>query len=331
MLGFEKLTASAQLMYFGKVPSRGDFVRSNAPVQIVTLLDQWVQQGFEFFSMDPEWRAKFDQAAPIDFVFARLSGKRILTGVLAPSRDSNERRYPFIVCASLENVALGKFIWRTPFVLNRFFRMASALARDAAQGAEPEQALLKIDEAKLNFNLDPEPYEAGYRDFLELCTLKLIDARLGSAANGGLTREAIMGLGQLLAPLKQSTGSTLYRGVCLPLVDDPVYMPLVASLWLDMLSAFAGNGDYNLALFFCTRRGERQLVASLAGPTARIFEGLFDGVGAKEHVIDLARAQWAGDAGNSPYPVRKLASFLTHPDLSLKQASDTFREAFSGK
>jgi type VI secretion system protein ImpM len=138
MLGFEKLTASAQLMYFGKVPSRGDFVRSNAPVQIVTLLDQWVQQGFEFFSMDPDWKSKFDQAAPIAFVFARLTGKRILTGVLAPSRDNNERRYPFIVCVSLENVALARFIWRAPFVLNRFFGLAGALAREAAQGAEPE-------------------------------------------------------------------------------------------------------------------------------------------------------------------------------------------------
>ena len=43
----------AQALYFGKLPSRGDFVRSTQQGALTQMLDQWLSQGLELVSVDP--------------------------------------------------------------------------------------------------------------------------------------------------------------------------------------------------------------------------------------------------------------------------------------
>lgn len=49
-----------QLSYFGKLPSRGDFVKSANNVQLLDTLDRWLAQGMELLAEAPDWKTTYD-------------------------------------------------------------------------------------------------------------------------------------------------------------------------------------------------------------------------------------------------------------------------------
>jgi len=88
--------APTELMYFGKVPSRGDFVRSTHHPVFVDQLDRWQSQVMERLATDPRWKLVYDQAPPLSFAIIG-SGNRVgLAGHWLPSGDTSGRRFPFV-------------------------------------------------------------------------------------------------------------------------------------------------------------------------------------------------------------------------------------------
>ena len=46
-----------QPSYFGKLPSRGDFLKGQYNPQLLKVLDEWLAQGLELLAEDPgDWR-----------------------------------------------------------------------------------------------------------------------------------------------------------------------------------------------------------------------------------------------------------------------------------
>lgn len=41
-------------LYFGKIPSRADFVKSDAGIQAIALLDEWIARGMELLLAEPD-------------------------------------------------------------------------------------------------------------------------------------------------------------------------------------------------------------------------------------------------------------------------------------
>lgn len=318
------------MMYFGKIPGKGDFVKFNAGVQVVAVLDNWVSQGIELLSGDPQWRGKYDRTEAFDFIFTRTRGKKAFIGSLIASHDASNRRYPFIVFTTAEGITSERFAPRSPLVLRRFLRHTRRWASEARHAAEPVKTLLAIEEGGIAAPLIAEPHEAGYADFLELSDLHYLGHILGLQDGAGL-RATILGLAMLLQPLQHNAGGTLYRGMSLPLPEDATHAPLAASLWLDLIWTFIANHDYDLAIYLCTYQGRPQLVVNLAGPTAATFQALFDSEGASDSIIQLAQASWANDCQGAGYQIQTLAHFLTNSEKPLKQLIETFRDLFPAR
>src|SRR5690606_25400719 len=57
------------LSYFGKLPSRGDFVRTPENHQLMVMLDRWAGGGLELLATDPGWKQLYDEAPPLHFAF----------------------------------------------------------------------------------------------------------------------------------------------------------------------------------------------------------------------------------------------------------------------
>ncbi len=55
-------SASHELVYFGKLPSRGDFVRSAHHSALIEHLDRWQSQTMERLATDPRWKLRYDAA-----------------------------------------------------------------------------------------------------------------------------------------------------------------------------------------------------------------------------------------------------------------------------
>ena len=53
--------------YFGKLPTRGDFVRTSESHPLMVLLDRWAGHGVELLAQDPGWKQLYDEAQPVSF------------------------------------------------------------------------------------------------------------------------------------------------------------------------------------------------------------------------------------------------------------------------
>ena len=95
---------SSAVGFFGKVPSRGDFVQRSLPASFTTAWDRWLQAGIagsqevlgdawlEVYLTSPVWRFA---------LAAQLAGDRAAAGVLIPSVDSVGRYFPLTVACML--------------------------------------------------------------------------------------------------------------------------------------------------------------------------------------------------------------------------------------
>lgn len=95
----------AQVGWYGKLPSLGDFVGRRMPHALEAEWDSWLRAGMdELRSMSTEaWSDAF-VSAPIWFfaASARVTGSAVM-GALAPSMDRVGRYYPFTIVAAAPN------------------------------------------------------------------------------------------------------------------------------------------------------------------------------------------------------------------------------------
>ena len=325
-------TTPVSLVYFGKIPSRGDFVRSARQGELIQTLDRWLTQGIELMAADARWKEVYDRTAPVHFAFLGVNSRVALAGHLVASSDASGRRFPFIAAGSFEVAAPEGFMARSPMVLARLWLRFEQAARQACTAADANLVLGELAQTQVDLDITPQAYEASFRDFLELQTVGSLEAMLRQAGHHVDLRCTLLGLGLLLKPVPASGNRHLDKGLRLPLPADPLYQPYVATLWLELVSRFLRRADFEVALF--VPQGNGALAPSLAlgfsgGSPAMLQAALDPQVGA-QLFVDMTEAEWAEQHAQQDYAVKKLSSYLQQPQLSLRQAVATFREAFLG-
>ena len=323
-------------VYFGKLPSRGDFVRSHQQAGLVQTLDRWLSQGIELMAADPRWKEVYDRAGPVHFAFLGVRSRVALAGHLVASRDASGRRFPFIAAGSFEvpdAAAAGEFIGRSPLLLAPLWQRFDAAAREALAAGDPAPVLAQLAQAPLVVDASPQAHDAAWRDFLDLQTLGSFEAMLRLAGHGGDLRRTLLALGLLLQPVPASGSSRLEKGLCLPLPADPQHRPLAAALWLALVSRFLRRGDFELALFLPQGPAHTPPALSIgfSGGSPGVLHAALDPSAGVQVFVDLRDAGWVEPQVQQDYGVRKLSSYLQQPQLSLRQMSETFREAFLGE
>lgn len=133
--------------FYGKLPSRGDFVTFGLTGAFLSRWDDWLGAGLEALRLDigRQWEALLDAGPAWRFVLpAGLVGPCPMVGVMTPSRDKVARRFPFVIACPM---AVG---WdeaaALPAVCRDWFDLAEVMAqRLVARGAEPVFARKVVD------------------------------------------------------------------------------------------------------------------------------------------------------------------------------------------
>lgn len=323
--------SAVTLAWFGKLPSRGDFVRSAGHGQLTHMLDRWLTQGMELVAADPRWKLAYDRVAPSHFAFLGTQGRVALAGHLCASTDASGRRFPFVMAGMFDVPAPSQgFLASSPTALSRLWTRLEAWARRACQPeADLTPLLAEVGAARLEVDVEPESQAPAFADFLGLHTLGSLEALLRSAGHALSLRQTLLAIGLLLQPVTEQGAGRLERGLVLPTPTDPLYRPLVCSLWLALITPFIHRHDCELAVFL-RAQPRPELVIGFNGASARTFRALFDSEAAGDDLVDLAQADWVEDQLGTSYPLRKLSSHLEHADLPLQTAFDGFIEAFLG-
>jgi type VI secretion system protein ImpM len=321
------------LAYFGKLPSRGDFVRSANQTNLIQTLDRWLSQGIELMSADPRWKEVYDRGPRAHFAFLAVRSPRAIAGHLTASADASGRRFPFVVAGAFDVGGTPiDFMARAPLALTRLWARFEQAARTACAAEDATPVLGELAQVELELDTAPGAYEASVRDFLELQTVGSLESMLRSAGHTIDMRQAMLALGLLLQPLLGSDAQALKKGLCLPLPADALYRPLVASFWLELVVPFLRRSDFEVALFVPTRpaAATQTLAIGFSGGSAAHLHAVLDPAAGDEAFVDPTPADWVEEHAREDHALKKLSSYLQQPQLSLRQALATFREAFLG-
>ncbi|MDP9107986.1 MAG: type VI secretion system-associated protein TagF [Pseudomonadota bacterium] len=320
----------ARIGYFGKVPSRGDFVKATDNVALITLLDNWLAQSMDLLSADPRWKLIYDNVKPFHFAFIGPRSKRAIAGHLVASADQAQRRFPFLSMSAMDIDDPYEFVRRSPMVLARLWNRLDLLTADVVGAADPAAALQALVSASIDLELNTSGYDAAFSDFLDMQTIGALDALLAQSGFAGNARQMMIALGLLLQPVMASGSSRLEKSLVLPMPNDPMYRWLVATFWMHLIAPFLRRADFELALFFARIRDQPSMILGFGGASARTLQAIIDPQIGAEHHIAFDDAEWVEDQLDADYGVKKLSTYLSQPNLSLKSAHESFREAFIG-
>jgi len=318
-----------QIGYFGKIPSRGDFVKSHGNLPLTTTLDEWIAQTMELMAVDPRWKIIYDAIQPIHFAFLGSHNKLAIAGHLIASQDASARRFPFLAVTMFEVKQPLNFIGVSPLAITLLWSKLAGHLQLLPTSPEPGKALIDLESAQVDVDVSGNCH-GGFNDFIELQTVAGLEQLLKQDGHPVRLRRMILALGMLLQPVMQSGSAHLEKGLALPLPRDPIYRGLVACFWLVLISPFLARADFELSLFVGEIIGKQRLVIGFNGASPKTLHGVMAPDAFEEQHILIDDAAWIEDHLDENYGINKLASYLDQPQLSLTVAIDTFNEVFIG-
>jgi type VI secretion system protein ImpM len=325
------MTRSDPLHYFGKLPSRGDFVRSAHSPSLTLSLDRWLSATLEAMAVDPRWKEVYDRAGPAHLAIFGPRSDVALAGHLIASHDASGRRFPFITASRCTVEASTAFVCQSPL---RLWRPWQALARVGHQAvAEADAEIWLKAMGTLQVPAPSTDTDPSLVDFRDRQTLGSLETLLRAAGHEMDLRQSLLGLGLLLQPVPASGVSTLERGLWLPLPRDPEAQALVASWWLSLVDGFLGRAAFELLLLMPAQPAGAPPVAVLGfgGPAPRTLQAWLDPAAGHRVLIDLRASEWVEQHLGQDYAVHKLSRYLQQVDLSLSHAHTSFQECFLGR
>jgi type VI secretion system protein ImpM len=316
--------------YFGKIPSRGDFVKASDSPALIKVLDDWLSQAMDLMSTDARWRLHYDAVTPLHFAFVGPRRRHAIGGHIVASTDQSHRRYPFMMMSAMEVGDPASFVPNAPLVLTRLWNRLETMTTGVRSAVDATQSLQTATAQPVELDLRPAAYDAAFEDFLELQTVGALDAMLAQAGYQATVRQILLALGMLLQPVLASSSSRLEKSLLLPLPMDPMYRNLVAAFWMHLITPFLARADFELALFVTTIGDKPAMVLGFSGASAQTLRAIMDPQVALEHHIDFDQLDWVEEQTDSDYAVKKLSTYLAQGNLSLKSALDSVGTAFIG-
>ncbi|KAA3655338.1 MAG: type VI secretion system-associated protein TagF [Proteobacteria bacterium] len=317
---------------FGKLPSRGDFVKGPSQHQLISMLDRWVSSTMERLSDDPRWKTAYDAAPAVDFAFVGARSRISVVGHLRPSQDASGRRFPFLTVGTIERDDALMFRC-APAGLSRPFGQLRGIARAALEGSDIAQMLRELaavdcgGEFSLALAADP------LGQFVRRTTLGGFAALVPARLTPDAVRRIILAIGLLMRPVLGNGNAPIDKALVLPLPADEQHRNLAAGLWLYLVSAFLRKSAAELQVLIARDALGARLVVGFSGASPRALLAVMSPGSEPDQAIVLDDPEWIDqhDDLTRDYGVAKLSSYLQQPAVTLEAVVNTFREVFLGE
>ena len=310
--------------YFGKIPTRSDFIKAVDNPALAALLDQWLAEVMNGLTLNPRWKQHYDALRPLPFAFVGNRSRRAIAGHILSSADQSQRRYPFLVMSALEVHEPAAFLARSPLVLAPLWDALAPLAAEVPAADDPAPALHALAASVMELDPDDPDHSAAFIRFLDGHDIASLQAMLAHAP----VRQIVLALGLLLQPVKDDGQASLDRSLALPLPDEPRYRYLVAAFWLDLIAPFLRQGEFELCLFFADLGERYVLVVGFNGAAPETLQAVIDPQCVDEQQISVHEADWVEQCTQADQRVQQLAAYLEQGQLSLRSVHALFHETF---
>lgn len=317
---------------FGKIPSRGDFVKGNGQATLLGILDTWMSQAMERFAEDPRWKIAYDQLAPLDFAFVGARSRLTVIGHWRPSSDASGRRFPFVTAGTFERDDTLAFRC-APAALGDTYAKLARIADNGVRGAEVAALLAELETVRCGEDFDQSIHRDPLGKLVRQTTLADLAGMLQLPEGSKTVARIVLAIGLLLRPILGQPTMNIDKDLRLPLPTDEIQAKRVAGLWLYLVSAFLRRTSVELQVLMERRAVQPSLYIGFNGAAPETLLAALAPESAASHLIPLLDPQWIDTqpALTQDYGVAKLASYLAQPGISLELAINTFREVFLGE
>ena len=312
---------SDRIGYFGKIPSRSDFVKMAHDGPVMRMLDEWLAQVMSLLPSNPRWKLDYDALAPVSFGFVGPARRHAVAGHLVASHDQSGRRFPFLMMRTLEVPAPASFASRCPLAFAPLWDYFGATTAELLAANDPGPLLQAVVEA----NVALGESDAALASFLATGTVASLSASLDMPSE-----RLILALGLLLQPVMHSKPAALHKSLVLPLPEPREQRCAVAAFWLELVTPFLRRGAFDLALFITCQDGRPVLVIGFCSAAAETLRAIVDPLAAREQQVAFADTGWVNEQLGLDVDVRALASYLDQPQLPLRLARELFLKTFIG-
>jgi type VI secretion system protein ImpM len=308
--------------YFGKIPTRSDFVKVAHDAAAMRMLDEWLAAVMHRLPSDARWKINYDAMAPVSFAFVGPARRYALAGHLVASHDGPGRRFPFLMTRTLDVADPAAFVSRCPLAFAPLWSFLAAAAPQVIGACDPTLHLAGISDAAITLGETDNALAA----FLATGTVGSLTGLLGGAD----ASRVILALGLLLQPVMHSKPSQLDKSLVLPLPEDETLRAPVAAFWLELVAPFVRRAAFDLALFLTRQDGRPVLVIGFCGAAAQTLRGIIDPLVGEELQVRFSDTGWIDEQLGLDVDVRALASYLDQQQLPLKMARELFLKTFIG-
>lgn len=321
----------ARIGYFGKIPSRGDFIKAAENIPLIELLDDWLAQTMSLLSENPRWKIDYDESKSLDFAFIGPRKNRTVSGHIIASSDMAQRRFPFLTMSEMEIEDPVNFVSYSPMIFSKLWKHLTTQGISIVSAEDPLILLQNLSSTRIPLELQSGAHHAVFADFLVFQTLDSLNKQLFQGGFNGSVRQLILALGLLLQPVMTSSNIVHpEKSLVLPLPNDAQYRHLVGTFWMHLITPFLLRAEFELALFFVHLPQYPAMVLGFSGASARTLQAILDPQIGKDLHITFDDSEWIEEQVNSDYSLKKLSSYLMHPSLSLSSVLDSFCSTFIG-
>lgn len=319
---------SLPLVYFGKLPARGDFVRARAHINETNNIDQWVSQALATSGAILEDHTVETNASKgavfLNFSHVDTASKQIITGVLLPSYDSSHRSYPLI--------GFSLMYLEKPKNWTNFLPIKSLTVWDEAYkalaGAQAETNETQVTD-DLNHCLLTIDKNAStlYYDFINITTLQDM-ATLMHVSKLQLIQQ-IIATGLLFLPTFSKGFNGLNKSICWTLTSDKASAIHIATFWHDLISGFYQPHQIYLNTYIYRVSDHYRLLLSFTKPDGHVLSQLStqDETAPDDWVV-IADSDWTQGYIDEDIGLTRFNKVLLQDDIYLYDTRQLFKKTF---
>ncbi|HZX27125.1 MAG TPA: type VI secretion system-associated protein TagF, partial [Telluria sp.] len=283
--------------YFGKLPTRGDFVRSPHEGALLAVLDEWLADVMSELPADVRWKLHFDALAPVHFAFVGLRRRQAIGGHLVSSRDQAGRRFPFLLARTVDVAEPGGFVAESPLIFAPVWSVLATVAHSLACANDPAPLL---ERGSFEQAAPATACRTALDALLDTCTVGALSALLGRED----IRRLVLAVGIVLRPVMRIQAEHLEKSLVLPLPENASARSSVAAFWLELVVPFLAGRDVELSLFLTRIDGAPVLVIGFAGACARTLQAIIDPALGAQLQVAFAETGWVDACDTAGIDVR---------------------------
>lgn len=269
---------SSPVFFYGKLPSFGDFVRYNASGSEVRALDRWIQEALYASALHfgRDWDDAYGRTPAYHFVFAPEDAGILLIGILQPSRDKSERKYPFCVALKKERRTFdARTIPLIPAMFARFFEESREIVRLGMDGFPLEDLEERSDHSGTSVEENPETSHWDFQDYLARTTQERFWSGLFGDFHDPRKFLIVQNIQEIF---RTSAPRSLKIGIRFPLSGQEQSLLQEVCFWVHLCSRLLADTLANAHLFWKAHRknGKDYLFLFLGRVPPRSFIQLVD-------------------------------------------------------